>query len=364
MTNPYRDIPDFCFWSRAMSWPAAGHVDPCVVGQLIQPHERISTLGSCFAQHLARHVKKQGLNYYIAEPAPSGLTETEASARNYGVFSARYGNVYTVRQAVQLFDRAFGTFNPTDGIWEKQSGFVDAFRPQIEPMPFETAAHLEHSRHGHLACVRSVFADSDWIVFTLGLTEGWRSHLDGAVYPVAPGVAGGRFDAERYEFVNFTASEIRTDLCNLIERILEVNSKCKFILTVSPVPLIATYERRHVWTSTTFSKSALRVVCDEVERIYGRRVIYFPSYEVITSPAAGGKYYADDLRKVTELGVKHVMRIFARHFIATPTASETTARSGLDTYVVDAPDIVCDEEAIEQALRYSGIRTAPYEPNT
>jgi len=356
MSNPYKGLSDHCFWSRAMLNPAPGQVDPVVQSGRILPDQKVVTMGSCFAQHLAKYIQSSGLNYYVAESAPSGMDAQEAKSRNYGVFSARYGNVYTVRQATQLFARAFGAFSPVDDVWEKDGGYVDAFRPQIEPKPFATGTEVRESAKEHLRHVRDVFTQCDWLVFTLGLTEGWRLKQDGAIYPVAPGVSGGNFDQEKYEFVNFTAQEVQADLEELVKALKGVNPKARVLLTVSPVPLIATYENRHVWVSTTYSKAALRVAADAVERQFDN-VVYFPSYEIITSPASGGRYYADDLRQVTELGVKHVMRLFSKHFfepsnevlqrMATPDDAVELQRDG---------DIVCDEEVIERALRLSGFR--------
>jgi GSCFA family len=359
MTNPYRELPDCCFWSRAMTWPAAGHIDPATGYARIAGTDRVATMGSCFAQHLARHIRSAGLNYYVAESAPAGLSDEIARARNYEVFSARYGNVYTARQAVQLFDRAFGRFHPRDDVWEHKGGFVDAFRPQIEPQPLASATRVRYGAADHLHFVREVFTGSDWLVFTLGLTEGWRSRIDGAVYPIAPGVAGGEFDPDRYEFVNFTCEEVRGDLARLVERIAEVNPRCRIILTVSPVPLIATYERRHVLVSTTFSKAALRVAADEIERRYAN-VTYFPSYEIVTSPAAAGRYYADDLRSVTETGVKHVMRVFTEHFLTAPR--EPTPAAAAPPAALQAASVICDEEAIEHALQISGFGASGANP--
>jgi hypothetical protein len=151
------------------------------------------------------------------------------------------------------------------------------------------------------------------------------------------------------------------------------NPTCRFILTVSPVPLVATYERRHVWTSTTYSKAVLRVAADEVERMFPF-VTYFPSFEVITSPAAGGSYYADDLREVTPLGVKHVMRMFRAHCVdnpaptpavepapttvapaasAAPPVSARPAAAAPPIAIAAGNDhaVICDEELIEKSLR-------------
>lgn len=354
MSNPYRGLPDTCFWSRAMMSPAPGHIDPVVRSKTITSSDKVATMGSCFAQHLSRHIRTSGLNYYVAEEAPVGLTAAEAEAMNYGTFSARYGNVYTVRQAIQLFDRAFGYFRPIDDVWETASGFVDAFRPQIQKTPFASPELARDAAKEHLTHVRSVFTQSNWLVFTLGLTEAWRSKVDGAIYPVAPGVAAGSFSEDRYEFINFSAAEVTADLSAFVERINSVNPHVNILLTVSPVPLVATYEKRHVWVSTTFSKAALRVAVDEVERKF-ENVIYFPSYEIINSPAAGGRYYEDDLRGVRSIGVKHVMRIFEKHFFEMSADALSSASDGVPFELGSAADIVCDEEIIEMALKASGL---------
>jgi hypothetical protein len=125
------------------------------------------------------------------------------------------------------------------------------------------------------------------------------------------------------------------------------------------VPLIATAEPRHVLVSTSFSKAALRVAADEAERWYGH-VHYFPSYEIITSPVHEGRYWADDLRQVTELGVAHVMRVFSSHFLGLADADAGPAAGpALAPASGSVPQVVCDEEAIEAGLRRAGFGPAP-----
>lgn len=359
MTSPYESLPEFCFWSHAMSDPAPGRIDPVVRGQKLLPTDRVATMGSCFAQHLARHIVKLGLNYFVAEQAPAGMSPQEVTARNFGTFSARYGNVYTVAQANQLFDRAFGGFAPIECVWQRGDGFVDAFRPQIEPGPLATQDIVLENREQHLGHVRQVFIKAQWLVFTLGLTEAWRSKSDGAVYPIAPGTrAGGAFDPLRHEFVNFGIDDVRRDLFAFIDKIAGVNPACRILLTVSPVPLIATYEPRHVWTSTVASKAILRIAAEEAERRY-RHVTYFPSYEVITSPAAGGRYYEDDLREVTDLGVQHVMRLFEEHYVTTGNRGHSTADHRMAAAELEERQkgVVCDEEVIVESLAAAGFRS-------
>lgn len=343
--NPYSGLPPEAFWGN-VAQAAPGALDPCVRGEIISPTAKIATLGSCFAQHLSSYVAQSGLTYFVSEAAPSGLNDAEARVRGYGVFSARYGNVYSVRQALQLFQRAFGQFQPEDDVWERDGRFIDAFRPRIEPQGFDSAEAVRAEAVRHLACVERVFKEADWLIFTLGLTEHWRSTIDGAVYPLAPGVAGGKFDPARHAFANATVSECASDLAALIEGAAKINPKLKILLTVSPVALMATYEPRHVLASTVCSKSILRAAADETERRF-KNVIYFPSYEIVTSPAAEGRYYADDLRQVNCLGVDHVMRVFAKHFIA-PAADKKAP--GQPYILPRSADVVCDEEELQRAF--------------
>lgn len=354
MTNPYRSLPDQCFWSRSVSWIAPGQLDPMSDGAFrITPHMKVATMGSCFAQHIARHLARSGLNYFVAEQAPKGMSADAAAARQYGLFSARYGNVYTVRQAVQMFDRAFGAFHPKEDVWARGEVFVDPFRPLIEPDGFASPEAVRMAADEHLAQVRRVFSEADVIVFTLGLTEGWRSLEDGAVFAAAPGVSGGSFDPARHEKVNFSSREVCDDLQALCDRIKDVNPGARVLLTVSPVPLIATHQDdKHVLDATSYSKAVLRVAAGEIAQA-NLQVSYFPSYEIITSTHSRGAYFEPDLRGVREVGVAHVMRVFSRHFL-----DDATARPAPLLTLVPATgeqDIVCDEEVIEQALRAGGF---------
>jgi hypothetical protein len=271
------------------------------------------------------------------------------------VFSARYGNLYTTRQLNQLFDRAYGTFSPADDVWQHgTAGFVDAFRPQVEPEGFRTAEDVRTARQEHLGHVRTMFETLEVFVFTLGLTESWVSKKDGAVYPLAPGVAGGKMDPAKYAFVNFTVQETVDDLGEFLAKLRRVNPASRVILTVSPVPLIATYEPRHVLVSTTYSKSVLRVAAETVSKAH-HAVDYFPSYEVITGSYNRGAYFGADLRSVTDEGVAHVMRLFMQHYSSGRGRGKSAAAARPAAAPVDAAlaaefaegrKVVCDEEAI------------------
>lgn len=312
--HPYQGLPDRQFWKKDPAIADGALFDPVSPAPFrLGRATRVVTAGSCFAQHLARHLVAAGYGHFVTEPA-HGLFPPDLAARfNYGAFSARYGNVYTARQLLQLFQRAYGIFTPGAEAWPQGSGarVVDPFRPQIQPEGFVSLEELRADRESHFAAIRRAVEGAEVFVFTLGLTEAWEDPRDGAIFPLAPGVAGGQWDEGAARFVNFDEAQTADDLIAALSFLRARNPGVKVVLTVSPVPLNATYESRHVWVSTTWSKAALRLAAETACKALPE-VIYFPSYEVITAPHLRGRYFGPDAREVLPEGVAHVMRLFLR----------------------------------------------------
>lgn len=337
MTHPYKLSPSYTRWSRAVTLPSAGDVDPVVEFPLkIKKTDRIVTAGSCFAQHIAHYLSQSGFNHFIAEKPHPMMPNRLSQEHNYGIFSARYGNIYTSRQLFQLIQRALGEFEPEESIWRHHDYFVDPFRPAIQPGGFKSISELEIDRAYHLSCVLDALKSMNIFIFTLGLTETWVSAIDGAAFPLCPGVAGGSFDPVRYKMVNLKVDDVVKDLESAINAIRKLNKNCQVVLTVSPVPLAATAEDRHVLVSTTLSKSVLRVAAEQVSTEMPN-VHYFPSYEIITGAFNRGNYFAKDLRSVTDQGVYHVMRLFLKHAAGVELqASNTESNAASDD---DSPEM-------------------------
>lgn len=342
MTNPYKSLPSYAFWRRSVTEVEGLDVDPVVdVPFKISKHDRVATAGSCFAQHISRTLVADGFEYLV----------TEAEGENSGVFPARFGNIYSAKQLRQLFERAYGLLDPIDAAWVRPDGrWVDPFRPQILTSGFADQDALAAEREIHLESVRSMFERCDVFLFTLGLTEAWVSKQDGAVVPLAPGVVGGGDKRGDYEFRNFDVADITADLTTLIDWLRRINSHVRVMLTVSPVPLVATFEKRHVLVSTNYSKSALCVAAHVVSQSRPA-VAYFPSYEIITGPQARGRFYEDDLREIRPEGVAHVMKIFRRHFLTEKLAGEQLIPSGRSVLARgptrDLEDVICEEKMLD-----------------
>ena len=325
MPSPYSNRPPHTFWKSAVSNRHFSDLTDLIPVIEDLQTARIATAGSCFAQHVGHHMRLRGLNYMDMEAAPRLLGPDAAARLGYGLYSCRYGNIYTTRQLLQLMQEAWGERAPQDAIWENEGRFHDALRPSVEEGGFASVEELREMRAYHLRRVKRMFETLDLFVFTLGLTETWVSTHDGTAYPSAPGVVAGTYTPQDYTFKNLRFAEVLADLEEVRSRMRRINPNARMLLTVSPVGLAATATDKHVLTATTYSKSVLRAVAGEMADTHAD-VQYLPSYEIITGQPTRHALYGPDLREVSTHGVAEVMRQFFE--VNKVTSAETQTPDG------------------------------------
>lgn len=341
--NFYTDLDQRAFWrSGVADSETLAPLDIYRKKWPIGKNWKIGTAGSCFAQHIARYLKQNGYQVLDIEPAPKALPPEKRQAYGYELYSGRYGNIYTTRQFRQLVEEVFGEVKPEPLIWEEGGRFFDAIRPNIEPAGFATRNELIAARRYHLERLRLLFESVDLFVFTMGLTEAWMDRESGRIVPIAPGVIAGSDSIKDYDFVNFTYDEVVADFRKAMRMLNENRKKrMRFILTVSPVPLTATATSNHVLAATTYSKSVLRAAAGFLSDSHAN-IDYFPSFEIVTNPAARGTFFAGNLRSVRSEGVATVMTSF---FSEHPPHKRTGKQ--FSNHVTSAEDLQCEEALLE-----------------
>jgi hypothetical protein len=323
--SPYENLPPRNFWKTGVAQSPAMEMAELYIKKFdIPAGTQIATAGSCFAQHIKRHMSVRGFEVLDLEPPPLGLPADRQLAYGFGLFSARYGNIYTVRQLLQLAKEALGLLQPAQVVWKKGERFVDGLRPAVEPAGFADPEAVLLHRRSHLAKVKAMLERMNLMIFTLGLTEAWVDGADGVVYPTAPGTIAIPAGEASFEFSNFTTAQTIADFLEFRALVRAFNPSCRFLLTVSPVPLTATASTHHVLIASSYSKAALRAAAGELAAAHPD-IDYFPSFELISAPVFKGAFFEANQRTVTPAGVQFVMDSFFRAHPPPPQAQGVEA---------------------------------------
>ncbi|MFG1395242.1 GSCFA domain-containing protein [Xanthobacter agilis] len=350
--TPYRKQKRIHFWRTATQ----RSVDQIIHGLYtpkfpINSTARIATAGSCFAQNVRAHLIEHKLQFLDVELPPPFLPEDRIKSYGYGLFSARFGNIYTTEQLHQLALRAFGEFETNEPFWERGGRYFDPLRSTIEPTGFVSIDESQSARSSHLHRVCRLFDQADILIFTLGLTETWLSRSDGTVFPLCPGVSSGEFDEAKYMFKNSSVADVVCGFERFRLLVKKRNPGLRFVLTVSPVALEATASQDNVIVATTLSKSVLRSAAGQLHAAYDD-VDYFPSYEIFTSPVFKSKYFKENMRDPTSEGVSLAMDLFFKSHglsgdqpaeeVPAPDAALDVAREQAQQFEIQQ-QLICDE---------------------
>lgn len=361
LSHPYEGLPVGAFWKTGVAEANPSALDGIYTKKFpIPANARIATAGSCFAQHVSRQLRKHGYEVLDVEPPPVGLPDHLHQAFGYSMYSARYGNIYTVRQFLQLVQEAAGRRTPANAVWERDGRFFDALRPAVEPTGLDSPEEVTAHRRCHVTRVRELFERFDLLILTLGLTEMWVDKKSGTVYPTAPGTIAGVFDERSHEFQNARFGDIIDDFNGIQEGLVTIRGGRPFgvILTVSPIPLTATASGGHVLASTAYSKATLRAVAGELATTRAD-VDYFPAYEIATNPRLRSAAFTANLRSMTDEAVEIVMGHFFAEHPPRPVVASTATRPapGHDGHATESlplaesraerADVACEEMILE-----------------
>lgn len=339
--NPYSSLSSDAFWKTAVAQRSMYDLTDLWDPKFnILQSDKVSTYGSCFAQHIGRALRSRDYNWFITELAPEVVSEELSIKYNYGVFTSRTANIYTATLLEQWISWSLDPKLVPDEIWEVDGRIYDPFRPTIEPNGFSSVEEMKRSRLHTLQSFKKSVVGSDVFVFTLGLTECWRNVDFGYEYPLCPGTVCGEFDSTKHEFVNLDYVQTYDALLRSINLMRNVNPGIRILLTVSPVPLVATASGVHVLLATTYSKSVLRACAGMLSASFDD-IDYFPSFEVVNSPPFRGSFFEPNQRGVNQYGVNFIMDMFFKCLNSKYSPGDVEGGRGEGLV-----DLICEEELL------------------
>lgn len=256
------------------------------------------TIGSCFARNVENSLRSAGINVLSTiDKLPGDYFEIGGESRS------GYQNVYTpgaILEAVKLAS----TKSPYSAIVGSEEKSIDLLTSGLKPLDLGTVRTIRES----LIKMYNMLPDADALIITLGYNESWY-HLPSQTYiNRTPSHVSLRRKIDDFEFELLDYAKSFELVDSAINRVQELAPNCKVILTVSPVPLSATFSNKDIVTANQLSKSTLRVVASAISEKYSH-VDYFPSYEIIMN-SERSKTFLDDGIHVRAEAVNNVIRQF------------------------------------------------------
>ena len=235
-------------------------------------------------------------------------------AVSHASFPANWGQLFNTPSFRQLAERAFGrrqlprilvkTVTPDQG----DTIYADPFR---EGVWFVSPEAYEANYDRHTVAARQALLECRVFIITLGLNECWEFVLDGSVLARNP---RNRVIQSMLRSRVLTVEENVANVQRFIDIVRENNPDFTLLISVSPVPLMATTRAHdtHVIAANAHSKAVLRVAAETLVA-NNRDVYYFPSYEVVTTCCDSP--WKEDQRHVSPQAVQQVMRLFDAMYV-------------------------------------------------
>lgn len=293
----------------------------------IDPSWPIFTMGSCFAREVENVLMMRGLSLVTkghGVPAEHFETWNATTGRGGGAAGGELSrgalNKYSVRSMTHelrrvLLDESY----PNDGLIElAPDQWFDPHASGLRLLDRETA----FANRKRLTAATATIKQARICFFTLGLTETWLDSETGLAMNAHPGPAWLARMPERFRFIDYGYDETLADMLSIIEMIrTHCHPEMRFIVTVSPVPLGATFKDADVIVANSASKSVLRAVAEELYRRFDF-VDYFPSYEIVLNSPRALAFQEDQLHVARDM-VAGVMSTFERSYFG--EAAQTKA---------------------------------------
>ena len=250
----------------------------------IHPHFKITSIGSCFADHIGNRFKEMKMD----------------------VLGNPFGVIYNPLSQMKLIQHSLRneSFN-ADHIVENHDIFnhLDAH----SQFGKKELTKLREGLNDAAESFKQYLKEAKVLILTFGTAWVYRYEKTGEIVA----------NCHKLPSQNFTKEILSIeDICNKTEETLglvrEFNPDLKIIMTVSPV--------RHVKDGipeNMLSKSILRV---SVEKIIGRmdNVHYFPAYELMMDDVRDYRFYAEDMIHPNNMAQNYIWQKFRETYFSEP----------------------------------------------
>lgn len=277
------------------------------------------TMGSCFAREVEFALSRFG------QTVLSKVEPGSPIAFRKGGYTNRYNTAAMVNELE--FALGLREFNPASIVYADKD---KELYQDLHSHPAGGFCTIEEAkaRRAEINKLFSRIREADVFICTLGLTEVWFDTETGEYLNVSPTrKAVEDYYPGRFEFRVLDHADNMKNLARIYDIVrTHLKPDLKIIVTVSPVPLLATFSGRDVVQANTFSKSTLRSCAESWVYAHPGEIEYFPSFEMAMN-SNRDVVWQEDLIHVTAPFVREIMRSFLLNFRCVDDPKELDQRA-------------------------------------
>lgn len=248
----------------------------------------IMMLGSCFAQNMG--LRLQECKFRV-ELNPFGIL--------YNPLSICEALNYILKPEAFLSDEDIFFYH--NELWHSIMHHGDFSRRSREEAVEATTSRL--------LTAAEALASTDTLILTLGTAYVYRRASDGRV-------VGNCHKLPQSHFTRSLASveETVSQMSATIDALLQRRPTLKILLTVSPI--------RHLRDGAhdnQLSKATLLLAIEQLQRLYPRSTLYFPSYEIMLDELRDYRFYAEDMIHPSTVAADYIWERFGATYFSPAT---------------------------------------------
>jgi hypothetical protein len=262
----------------------------------------VFTMGSCFVRHIEEKLPEFDLPTLGFRT--SKRERVGGDGRPNGILNEFNPGTMCQRAEFAAHGASFGDLC----ISPENDGFVDLM---LSKYVASVSMDRVLERRAEIDQVYASLFRCETVIVTLGLVEAWYDKVTKLYLnrmPPAAAVLGG---GGRYEMRVLDVDDAYPLLERMVRALISMGLK-KILLTVSPVPLEASFSGTDCVTANTFSKSVL-LVCARRLTLKFPEVDYYPGYEIVTS--GGPAAFRADARHIQDDVVEQVTSYMLDHYV-------------------------------------------------
>lgn len=243
-----------------------------------------------------------------------------------------FGSCFSQNIGQKLLDNKFQAIINPFGILYNPSSIASSIKRLLSHREFEQSELVFHNEmyqsfmhHGSFSsndkdkCITDInkefnksgsfINNTDTYLFTFGTAYTYKLNETGDVVANCH-----KFHASNFTRYRLSVEDIVNEWTNVIDNLLAINSKAKFVFTVSPI--------RH-WKDgahdNVISKSILHIAIDSLQTMYPDSLLYFPAYEILMDELRDYRFYAEDMMHPSSLAIEYIWQRFGDAFFSSNT---------------------------------------------